>query len=260
MLCRPDGRTKSARPTPTAGRALSATLASMAISKDDIVRSDFPISRKGYKQAAVDAHLREVAEKVEGARGSDSLASVAAERVGSIIEAAEAKAKEIEADARREADELLSNARDQARDQLERAQRSVANLIGQADDLRERIGAMAQEVGGGKGSRAETEPGPEPVPEPMPPEPEVDPSPVTVPEPAPPVEPEPAPPTIPEPQPDAPVEPAANGADDQAARLVAMKMALDGSSRDDIAKHLAANYELSDTDQLLDAVFERAGK
>jgi DivIVA domain-containing protein len=233
----------------------------MTISKDDIVRNDFPTARKGYDPNAVDAHLREVAERVERAKGSDSLASIAAERVGSIIEAAEAKAKEIEADARREADELLSNARDQARDQLERAQRSVANLIGQADDLRERIGVMAQEVGGGQGSRAETEPGPEPVPEPMPPEPEVDPTPVTVPEPAPPVEPEPAPPTIPEPQPDAPVEPAANnGADDQAARLVAMKMALDGSSRDDIAKHLGANYELSDTDELLDAVFERAGK
>jgi DivIVA domain-containing protein len=231
----------------------------MTISKDDIVRSDFPTARKGYDTDAVDAHLRKVAEQLEQADESASLADVAAQKVGSIVEAAEAKAKEIEADARREADELLSNARDQARDQLERAQRSVANLIGQADDLRERIGAMAQEVGG-EGSRAETEPGPEPVPEPMPPEPEVDPTPVTVPEPAPPVEPEPAPPTIPEPQPDAPVEPAANGADDQAARLVAMKMALDGSSRDDIAKHLDANYELGDTDKLLDAVFERAGK
>jgi len=164
----------------------------------------------------------------------------------------------IEADARREADELLSHARNQARDQLERAQRSVANLIGQADDLRERIGAMAEDVIGGQGSRAETEPGPEPVPEPTPPEPEVDPTPVTVPEPAPPLEPEP--PTIPEPGPEPPTPAAANGADDQAARLVAMKMALDGSSRNDIAKHLAANYELADTDELLDAVFERAGK
>jgi predicted RNA-binding protein associated with RNAse of E/G family len=37
-------------------------------------------------------------------------------------------------------------------------------------------------------------------------------------------------------------------------------MALDGSSREDIAKHLSGNYELADTDELLDAVFERAGK
>jgi hypothetical protein len=39
-----------------------------------------------------------------------------------------------------------------------------------------------------------------------------------------------------------------------------MKMVLDGSSREDIAKHLSANYELADTGDLLDAVFERAGK
>jgi len=36
----------------------------MAISKDDIVRSDFPTARKGYDPNAVDAHLREVAERV----------------------------------------------------------------------------------------------------------------------------------------------------------------------------------------------------
>jgi len=211
--------------------------------REEIIRDDFPTARKGYDPKAVDAHLREVAKQVEQANEPASLADVAAQKVGSIVEAAEAKAKEIEADARREADELLSNARDQARDQLERAQRSVANLIGQADDLRERIGAMAEDVIGGEGSRAETEPGPQPVPEP-----------------APPVEPEPEPPTIPEPGPEPPTPAAANGADDQAARLVAMKMALDGSSREDIAKHLAANYELSDTDELLDAVFQRAGK
>lgn len=229
----------------------------MTISREDIVRADFPSARKGYDPEAVDAHLRSVADKVEQDNGSPSLANVAAQKVASIVEAAEAKAKEIEADARREADELLSNARSQARDQIERAQHSVAKLIGQADELRERVGAMAREVGGEE-TRAETEPGPQPVPEPAPPQPEIDPTPVTVPEPAPPREPEP--PTIPGPQPDLPPPAAANGADEQAARLVAMKMALDGSSREDVEKHLAANYELADTDELVDAVFERAGK
>jgi DivIVA domain-containing protein len=231
----------------------------MSLTREEILKDDFPTARRGYEPAAVDAHLRYVADEVESAP-EPSLADVAAKKVASIIEAAEAKAKDIEADARREADELLSNAREQARDQLERAQRSVASLIGQADDLRERIGAMAQEVVASEEPKAETEPAPEPVPEPAPPEPEVDPSPVTVPEPAPPREPEPEPPTIPEPQPDTPIEPAANGADDQAARLVAMKMVLDGSSRDEIAEHLSANYELADPNGLLDAVFERAGK
>jgi DivIVA domain-containing protein len=227
--------------------------------RDEIVRNDFPTARKGYDTAAVDAHLRDVADRVEGS-GEPSLADVASEKVASIVEAAEAKAKEIEADARREADQLLSGARDQARDQIERAQRSVAKLIGQADELRERVGAMAEDVIGTGEPRAETPPGPQPVPEPAPPDPEVDPTPVTVPEPAPPREPEPEPPLIPEPHPEPPAPAAANGADEQAARLVAMKMALDGSSREEIAKHLAENYELGNSGELLDAVFERAGK
>jgi DivIVA domain-containing protein len=231
----------------------------MTISREDIVRDDFPTARKGYDPAAVDAHLRKIADQAEGA-GGPSLADVASEKVASIVEAAEAKANEIEADARREADQLLSGARAQARDQIERAQRSVAKLVGQADELREKVGEMAREVGGGEKPRSETEPEPEPVPEPAPPQPEVDPSPVTVPEPTPPLEPEPEPPLIPEPQPDQPAPAAANGADEQAARLVAMKMALDGSSREEIAKHLAENYELGDSGELLDAVFERAGK
>ncbi len=124
---------------------------------------------------------------------------------------------------------------------------------------------MAEDMIGGAKPGAETpqpepvpEPSPEPVPEPSPPEPEVDPTPVTVPEPTPPTQPEPAPVTIPEPQPDPPA--ASNGSDEQAARLVAMKMALDGSSRDEVAKHLSATYGLDDSGVILDAVFERVGK
>jgi hypothetical protein len=126
----------------------------------------------------------------------------------------------------------------------------VASLVGEADELRAKVDAMAQEVEG------ET-PAPEPTPEPAPPQPEVDPSPVVVPEPTPEPVPEPEPPAVPEPQPDQP--PAAVNGDDTAARLVAMKMALDGSSREEIAKHLADSYGLGESDELLDAVFERVG-
>ena len=228
------------------------------------MRSDFPTARRGYDPAAVEAHLRRVSDELGGASDA-ALADVAAERVRSILEVAEAKAREIETDARREADEVLSAARAQAREHVERAQSSVAKLIGQADELRERIGAMAKQVGAEAGlgetqaAQAETEPEPEPVPEPSPPQPEVDPTPVTVPEPAPAREPEPEPPPIPEPQPGPPPA-AGNGAHEQAARLVAMKMALDGSSREEIAQHLADNYELANPEELLDAVLERAGR
>jgi outer membrane biosynthesis protein TonB len=234
--------------------------------RDEILR-DFPTARKGYEQAAVDAHLREVADAVEQAGGSESLAEVAAESVRSIVDAAEAKAREIEAEARSEADRILSDAKAQARTQVDRAQGSVTKLIGQADELRERIGAMAQDVVGPDETAAETpspevvpeptpepapEPTPDPVPEPTPPSPEIDPSPVTVPE--------PEPPSIPEPSPGPPAPAAVNGSSESAARLVAMKMALDGSSREEVAAHLSAKYELNGSDELLDSVFERVGK
>jgi DivIVA domain-containing protein len=226
--------------------------------REEIIKSDFPRSRKGYQPAAVDAHLRKVADAADRSVGEPSLADAAAQRVGSIIEAAEAKAKEIEADARREAEELISKARAEAGEQLERAQDSVSKLVGQADELRERVTAMAREVGGAE-TKAETEP--QIVPEPTVPEPEVDPTPVVVPEPEPPATPEPEPLPMPEREPE-PELPAAssNGADEQAARLVAMKMALDGSSRDEVEKHLADSYELADAGKLLDEVFARAGK
>ena len=73
-------------------------------------------------------------------------------------------------------------------------------------------------------------PGPEPVPEPSPPPDEADP----------------------------PSAAQANG--DAAARLVAMKLALDGTSRDEARKQLAADYDLPDLDVLLDEVYSKAGK
>jgi len=48
--------------------------------------------------------------------------------------------------------------------------------------------------------------------------------------------------------------------DESGARLVAMKMALDGASRKQIEQHLAETYGLSDSGKLLDDVLARAGK
>lgn len=50
---------------------------------------------------------------------------------------------------------------------------------------------------------------------------------------------------------------AAPGPDESSARLVAMKMALDGAGRDDILKRLSDEYELSDADGLVDDVIKR---
>ena len=66
---------------------------------------------------------------------------------------------------------------------------------------------------------------------------------------------------MPEPTPDEPADEDGNGersGDKSAARLVAMKMALDGSSREEIEEHLAENYDVEHTEKLLDDVLARA--
>ncbi|MGI8461990.1 MAG: hypothetical protein ACR2OC_10205, partial [Solirubrobacterales bacterium] len=46
---------------------------------------------------------------------------------------------------------------------------------------------------------------------------------------------------------------------DAAARLVAMNMALDGASRDEVDRHIAEGFEVSNREALIDEVFERVG-
>ena len=47
---------------------------------------------------------------------------------------------------------------------------------------------------------------------------------------------------------------------DEGARLIALNMALGGSSREQTAAYLAENFELENPDALLDDVYARAGK
>jgi DivIVA domain-containing protein len=245
--------------------------------RSEIVRTDFPTSRKGYDRAAVDAHLREIADAVERQAPADaSRAEAAGAKVTEIIELAERKAAEIEAEARKQASEIVERAESEAREQVDRGQEAVSRLIKQADELRSTVGSLGRGISEGLTGRpaAETEPGPVVVPEPAVPEPEVDPSPVTVPEPEPPLEPEPEPPAIPEPEPGMPEQPEADGGspstddliaqlkggdngDAAAARLVAMNMVLNGSPRAEIEKHLADHFDLGDAKQLLDEVYAR---
>ena len=193
----------------------------------------------------------------------ESIAEAAGRQVASILAAAEEKAAAIEREARAEAERILADARAEASRRVEAAQEGVDELLGR---LRERIGG-------------ETEPAI--VPEPSVPQPEVDPTPVIVPEPTPERTPEPTPDPVPEPvpdptpepapapapepaplpQPDSPPQsPAATNGDAAAAKLVAMKMALDGADREEIAAKLASSYGLDESDPLLDEVLARVSK
>lgn len=47
--------------------------------------------------------------------------------------------------------------------------------------------------------------------------------------------------------------------DDSEARIVAFSMVLDGRPRDEVARHLAAEFGLADSDALLDDLYARTG-
>src|ERR1700681_712710 len=85
---------RSTQPRPR--RATSPRMAAVDIDRQAIERRDFPIARRGYDTAAVDAHLRALAAEFEelqrsiAAGGEEpSLASTAATQVQSILKAAE---------------------------------------------------------------------------------------------------------------------------------------------------------------------------
>ncbi len=95
------------------------------------------------------------------------------------------------------------------------------------------------------------------------------PRPPNIPEPTPPPIPEPEPPPTPEPQPPTPDPPPAppdpqppqfssNGED--TVRLMALKMAIDGSTREQIEAELTTKYGAGDRAALLDEVLARAGR
>jgi outer membrane biosynthesis protein TonB len=177
-----------------------------------------------------------------------------AERVRAVIADAEERAAAIVRDAEEEAKGIRARAEEDARTRLDDVQRAFADLQG-------KLGGSPQ---------GEVIPEPVTVPEPEPPDtPEPTPDPVPDPVPGPEPVPEPTPEPVPEPTPGEPPgpepgEPAADGnggslsSDKAAARLVAMKMALDGASREEIDAHLAANYDVENREKLLDDVLARA--
>jgi DivIVA domain-containing protein len=247
-----------------------------------IERRDFPIGRRGYDTAAVDAHLRALAAEFEDLRratitgGTDiSLASTAGSQVQSILEAAEIAAAEIERHAldaaqhvREAADRDAQSTRAEA---VEKARAHVSGVAQVAATLLERVGSMDGEVSGlveslrsgasrlaadlstvetgmgelydaASGKNLQGFEGARAF------EAELDDALAT-------------PPSAPEPARQAPAQAdsaaqAQAGADDiDGARLIALNMALNGESRSDTERYLAENYQLPDRGKLVDEVY-----
>lgn len=131
-------------------------MGAVEMDRQAIERRDFPIVRRGYDPASVDAHLRALAAQVEELRqqasgsGRDSLAAAAGAQVQSILEAAQASAQAIEAEAaeqaaraRAEADSDARRTREQA---VAAAQERVAAVTAATEALLQRVGAMDGET------------------------------------------------------------------------------------------------------------------
>jgi DivIVA domain-containing protein len=210
--------------------------------RPSIQRSDFPTVRRGYEPDAVDAHLRRVADELEAlrSRGSQPVAATASAQVQKILEAAESTADQLRADAGEEASEHVHRVSTAARELLERLGSMHDELGAMMDRLREEAGRLSAELRSLERDVVELAPAAEEEPELPEEEPEL-------------LEPEP------EPEPDPDPEPPASSDDDEAARLVALDMALAGTPRDETEQYLAEHYALADPGAILDDVYALAG-
>jgi DivIVA domain-containing protein len=214
------------------------------VDRDAIERRDFPVGRRGYDREAVDGHLRRVADEFEALRGRapappPGLAAGASEQVRLILEAAEASAAELRADAGRQASGHVARVQDAAGSMLSRLDELERELGTLLDALRAsgerlneglaRLQRQASELGEAVGDEVVASSG------------------------------------AGEEAPDEVATAAAgNGApasDDEAgARLIALNMALSGTPREETARYLADHFSLADADALLDDVYERADR
>jgi DivIVA domain-containing protein len=232
--------------------------------RPSIQRSDFPTVRRGYEPDAVDAHLRHIADEVEALRSRGPVASAASSQVQKILEAAETTADQLRADAGEEAQEHVHRVSTAARELLERLGAMHDELGSMMDRLREEAGRLSAELRTLERDVVELAP---PVeedeePEPVAVEPEPEPEPVVeVPEPEEPVEgtPETAAGKARSKRGRAKPEPQAKPDDEEAARLVALDMALAGTPRDETEQYLAEHYTLADPGAILDDVYALAG-
>jgi DivIVA domain-containing protein len=208
------------------------------VDREAIERRDFPVGRRGYDPEAVDAHLRRVADELEDVRGrapapqASPLAASTSEQVRLILEAAEASAAELRADAGRQAEDHVSRVQQAAGGMLSRLdelERELGTLLDALRKSGERLNEGLERLHRQAGELAPDE-GADEVP-----------------------------------APDDVVAPDDDGAppasdDESGARLIALNMALSGSPREETAAYLAEHFTLADPDALLDDVYQRAGQ
>jgi hypothetical protein len=176
---------------------------------------------------------------VSESKGAEDLAAQAAETIRSTLAEAEAMAERIISDAEAEAKRILDQAEAEARERIDSATKALEELRSKLAEVGNAPTSSPSETEPAASQPAASQPAAsEPEPEPLRAEPEVPTTPPTEPHPA---------------------ARSGNG-DDAAARLVAMKLAVDGKGREEIEAELTQRFGPGDRSALLDDVLARAGR
>ena len=224
--------------------------------REEIERTDFPVGRRGYDQASVDAHLRAVADEFErvdarSPAAAPSLSAGTSEHVRLILEAAERSAAELREDAGRRAGDHVGRVGEAAAGMLRRLDELQAELTSLLEGLRasgrQLVDGLAElqqqvdDVGPRYDDGLQADLGRPPL-----------------------LEEDFAGEASAIAAPELPADPAPAGdgepADEAGARLTALNMALGGSPREETAAYLAEHYALPDPEALLDDVYAKAGR
>lgn len=129
----------------------------MTLDRQSIEKRDFPIARRGYDPAGVDAHLARIADELDQSRresdraATGGVAGNASTHVQQIVEAAEATAEQLMREAQTEAAELRERAAGDAQrarqEALEESRDHVAKVGEATTRMLQRVEAMDAELG-----------------------------------------------------------------------------------------------------------------
>jgi DivIVA domain-containing protein len=198
------------------------------VDRESIQRRDFPTGRKGYDPAAVDEHLRQVADAFERkAKPPPPLSSGTSEQVRGILEAAERSAADLRAKAGEEAGDHVAGVREAAdglKGRLDDLERELGTLLDALRKSGERLSEGLTEL---QTRVAQTQPVGKPD------DPRAD---------------------------ELDAQLTESGDDEAGARLIALNMALGGTPREETGRYLAEHFQLADLEALLDDVYSRAGQ
>lgn len=129
----------------------------MTLDRQSIEKRDFPIARRGYDPAGVDAHLARIADELDQLRretdraATGGVAGSASTHVQAIVEAAEATSERLLREAQSEAAELRERAASDAQrarqEALEESREHVAKVGEQTTRMLQRVESMDSELG-----------------------------------------------------------------------------------------------------------------